>query len=245
MHRMLVTGAIDKGYKSTHAPSQRSAAAQGRDLTKPCIPHVSGLEIDVYQTRWWVVSPPYHVLRSANPSLLQAKVSVEGWEEVPLELPEDLAAGAPKLVRIKFNRIFKGDLEGKGMHQCLSSTTHLLTSLPFCTSRTWNLMQFPSTASTGVEYYNGNYHNDGGGDPQKSTARYAGLTYFSGEVKGVGKGTIVFIGDGTWDPAVGAICEWVSDPSSGTGDLAGLKAKAHHVGTPASKEDPVTLEIQK
>jgi hypothetical protein len=96
---------------------------------------------------------------------------------------------------------------------------------------------------TGVAYYNSNYRNDGGDDPQKSTARFAGLTYFNGEIKGVGKGTIVFVDEGIWDPATGAAIEWVSDPNSGTGDLTGLKAKASFVGKPQG-EGPMILEIQ-
>lgn len=96
---------------------------------------------------------------------------------------------------------------------------------------------------TGAAYFNSNSRNDGGGDPQKSTARFAGLTYFSGEIKGVGKGTIVFIEEGTWDPATGAVCEWVSDPNSGTGDFAGLKAKGSLAGK-VEEPGPVTLEIQ-
>ena len=43
-------------------------------------------------------------------------MSMEGWEEVPLELPEDLAADAPKLVRMRFTRVYNGDLKGKGAH---------------------------------------------------------------------------------------------------------------------------------
>jgi len=95
-----------------------------------------------------------------------------------------------------------------------------------------------------VEYYCGNYRNDGGDDPKKATARFAGLTYFTGEIKGVGKGSIVFLGGGLWDPAKGAVCDWETDPDSGTGALAGLKAKGHHVGTPTCEGDPVTVEIQ-
>jgi len=140
---------------------------------------------------------------------LNATMTIANWEEGPLELPEYLTAGAPKLVRMKFERTYKGDIEGKG-----------------------------------VAFYTSNYRNDGDGDPHKSTARFAGLTYFNGEIKGVGKGTVVFIDEGTWDPAAGAVCDFVSDANSGTDALAGLKAKGHYVGTVGCQEDPVTLEIQ-
>ena len=75
---------------------------------------------------------PSAVLTSLSLSSLlvdrfQAKVTMEGWEELPLELPEGLAAGAPKLVRMKFNRSYKGDLEGKGTRLFSSSIYAPLT----------------------------------------------------------------------------------------------------------------------
>jgi hypothetical protein len=42
-------------------------------------------------------------------------MAITGYEEAPLELPEGLAAGTPRLVRLKLDRSFKGDIEGKGM----------------------------------------------------------------------------------------------------------------------------------
>ena len=38
----------------------------------------------------------------------------KSWEENPLEVPADLAEGAPKMTRVKTDRLYKGDMAGNG-----------------------------------------------------------------------------------------------------------------------------------
>jgi hypothetical protein len=90
------------------------------------------------------------------------------------------------------------------------------------------------------------YHPDAGegGDLHHGSANYSGLQFFSGEFKGIGKGTITFISTGSYAPETGAVTEWVSDPASGTGDLNGVKLKGSY--TAKSQTDiPITFELQK
>jgi hypothetical protein len=64
--------------------------------------------------------------------------------------------------------------------------------------------------------------------------------YFSGEVKGKGKGDVVFLGKGIYSGKEGPICEWTSDPKTGTGDLVGLKATGSYKGV---KVQDIILEV--
>lgn len=90
------------------------------------------------------------------------------------------------------------------------------------------------------------YHpqNEGQTDAHQASARFSGLQYFSGSIKGVGKGTIALIDTGSYSLETGAVSEWVSDPESGTGDLIGLKAKGGYVAK-AMTGNPVSFEIEK
>lgn len=85
------------------------------------------------------------------------------------------------------------------------------------------------------------YHPNETGDPHKVTATFNGLMYFAGEVKGKGKGEIVFKSIGSYG-SEGAVCQWESDPNTGTGDLAGLAATGGYKAKGMSS--PITLEIQ-
>jgi len=68
------------------------------------------------------------------------------------------------------------------------------------------------------------YYPDASADAHHGSAKFAGVAYFSGEIKDVGKGTIAFICKGYYGPETGAVCEWESDPQTGTGEFEGLKA---------------------
>lgn len=94
----------------------------------------------------------------------------------------------------------------------------------------------------GVGYYQMVYHPDTGADAHQGSAQFSSLQYFTGSIKSLGKGTITFIGTGSYGPETGAVCEWVSDPQSGTGDLAGLTIKGGYVAK-GMKDIPVTLEM--
>jgi hypothetical protein len=72
------------------------------------------------------------------------------------------------------------------------------------------------------------------------TATFVGQMYFSGEIKGKGKGDIVLSGTGTYDKN-GPVCNWESDPKTGTGDLVGLNATGGYKGL---RGEEVTLEIK-
>lgn len=89
------------------------------------------------------------------------------------------------------------------------------------------------------------YHPDvkEGSDPRLGSATYAGLQYFSGEFKGIGKGTITFTTTGSYTPQTGAATEWVSDPDSGTDDFKGLKLKGRYTAK-GHTDVPITLERQ-
>jgi hypothetical protein len=85
------------------------------------------------------------------------------------------------------------------------------------------------------------YHPSDSDDPHKGTGTFVNVMYFSGEIKGKGKGDIVFLGTGTYDGKTGPICDWESDPNTGTGDLVGLKATGGYKGM---KGEDVTLTIK-
>ena len=93
----------------------------------------------------------------------------------------------------------------------------------------------------GVAFYNLVYHPSDSDDAHMGTASFVGVMYFSGEIKGKGKGDILFLGTGSYDGKRGPICEWESDPKTGTGDLVGLEATGGYKGT---KGKDVTLEIK-
>jgi len=97
---------------------------------------------------------------------------------------------------------------------------------------------------TGVGYYQMVYHPDAGegGDAHHGSAKYSGLQYFSGELKGVGKGTITLISTGSYAPETGAVTEWISDPASGTGDFKGLKLKGGYTAK-GQTDIPLKLEL--
>jgi len=80
-------------------------------------------------------------------------------------------------------------------------------------------------------------------DAHHGSAIYSGLQYFSGEFKGIGKGTIAFTSSGSYAPETGAVTEWVSDPASGTGDFKGLKLKGSYTAK-GQTDIPITLERQ-
>lgn len=44
----------------------------------------------------------------------------KSWDESPLNVPEGLKEGAPKLTQVKADRVFKGDIEGTGKYSCSS-----------------------------------------------------------------------------------------------------------------------------
>ena len=144
-------------------------------------------------------------------------MSTNTWDEQPLEVPPD----APKITRAKTERTFTGDVNGKGRYtdfQCL----------------------FADTSLQGVAFYNLVYHPEGAYENLTGTASFVGMTYFSGEIKGKGKGTIVLNGRGIYSREEGPTAVWETDPKTGTGDLAGLKATGGYKGF---KGDTVTLEI--
>lgn len=93
----------------------------------------------------------------------------------------------------------------------------------------------------GVAFYNLIYHPEGAYENLTGTASFVGTMYFSGEIKGKGKGTIVLNGSGIYSKEEGPTAVWETDPKTGTGDLAGLKATGGYKGF---KGDNVTLEIK-
>jgi len=93
----------------------------------------------------------------------------------------------------------------------------------------------------GVAFYNLVYHPSDSDDPHAGTATFVNVMYFSGEIKGKGKGDIVFLGTGSYDGKTGPICNWESDPKTGTGDLVGLEATGGYKGM---KGEDVTMEIK-
>lgn len=86
------------------------------------------------------------------------------------------------------------------------------------------------------------YHPNDSGGTHAGTATFNGLMYFSGEIEGKGKGGIVFKSTGNYGKQ-GAICEWESDPNTGTDDLVGLKATGGYKAL-GMKGSEVSLEIK-
>jgi len=86
------------------------------------------------------------------------------------------------------------------------------------------------------------YHPSESEDLHKATATFNGLMYFDGEIEGKGKGGIVFKCVGDYGKQ-GAICEWESDPNTGTGDLTGLKATGGYKAM-GMKGAEVSLELK-
>lgn len=131
------------------------------------------------------------------------------WDETPLEFPESFTTTI-KMTSVRNERKFTGALNGKGKLDIITFKEPLY------------LIRQSSFA--GVAFYKMVYHPNDSTDKHAGTATFTGLMYYDGEIEGKGKGTIVFKSTGTYG-SEGAICEWESDPKTGTDGLAGLSAK--------------------
>jgi hypothetical protein len=94
---------------------------------------------------------------------------------------------------------------------------------PYFLSTAYIFPQSDLTIFSAVAYYNMVGHPSASKEAHEQTASYNGLMHFVGEIQGK-KGSIVFISTGTYTKETGALCDWVSDPKTGTEELAGLKA---------------------
>lgn len=110
---------------------------------------------------------------------------------------------------VRTERKFTGALNGQGKVINIHFRDHHISS---------------DNTFSGVAFYKMVYHPNDSADKHAGTATFTGLMYFDGEIEGKGKGTIVFKSTGTYG-SEGAICEWESDPKTGTDGLAGLSAK--------------------
>jgi len=58
----------------------------------------------------------------------------KSWEESPLNVPEGLKEGAPKMTQVKTDRVFKGDVEGTGKYSYAPLPANPRISVPDNTS---------------------------------------------------------------------------------------------------------------